>query len=177
MNNIFIVNEETSNISDAELENESATNEVAFGVASTTNVRSTRTGLHSLPTEIRVLIFQFIFLEHLPADQLLPDTVYIPFSPVLNVSIQLRRDALQALCKEDIFNVGFLHPRLSEVPYVLPSETILSLQFNVRLDDKNPATSGKLNFISLILHFGRPDIIRGTLSIIFHVHPNDKRIA
>ncbi|MCJ1429692.1 hypothetical protein MMC29_007607 [Sticta canariensis] len=145
-------------------------------VASTTNVGSTRAGLHSLPTEIRVLIFQLTFLEHLPADLLLSDTFYIPFSLVLNASIQLRR-ALQASCKEDIFYVGYLHPRLFEVPYELLSESILSLQFNVRLDDKNPATSDKLNFISLILRFGRPDIIRGTLSIIFHVYPNDKRIA
>ena len=131
MNNDFIVDEETSNISDAELENDSGTNEVAFEVASTTNVGSTRRGLHSLPTEIRGLIFEFKFLEHLPADQLLPDTAYIPFSPVLNVSIQPRRDAPQALCKEDIFYVDFLHQKLSKVSYILPSETVPSLQFNV----------------------------------------------
>ena len=42
---------------------------------------------------------------------------------------------------------------------------------------KNQRPAVNWNFISLILQSGRPHIIRGTLSINFHVHPKDKRIA
>ena len=163
----FIVNEVTSSLSNARLETDSATNGVALSW----------TGLLSLPTEIRVRVFRFLFLDELPANHVWSEIAQVPFPPVLNASMQLRREALQALYDENIFFVGFLHPRLSEVPYVLPSDTISSLHFNVRLNDKSPAYCNKLIFITAILQYGSPDIIRGMLSIIFQVHPNDEHIA
>lgn len=167
-----VVNEEASNTRGTELENHSVTNELALENLATNNFTSSGSGLGllSLPSELRVNVYRHLLLGHRPLSTYLPDEDYQPFPAIINTSELIRQEAFQVMYGENIFYIGFRHPRDSILSNRQISDTIRNVHFEAYLDARYLAASAiRLNFDEVIQEFGSPAIIRGTLNIIFHV--------
>lgn len=170
--NQSVVNEEASNTGGAEVENRSDTDEVASENPSTTDVipTSSRQGLLSLPSELRVDIFRHLLLRNRAISTYRLGATHQHFPPILNTCALIRREAFQVLFGENTFYLGFMHPTFSILSSQHISDTIQNVRFDVRLNDTSPNRCRR-RFIDLIQVFGSPAIVRGTLDIIFRVAP------
>lgn len=175
--NDSVVDEEVSNTSEAEFENQSVTNEVALENQSTTDVKSTSNGLGllSLPAELRVLIFGHLLVEQRPLSMYWPGRAYQPFPAILNTCTRIRQEAFRVLFRENIFYVGFLHPRLSSLNYRRINDTIQNIHVDIQLYSISPFGS-RSQLIHLVREFGSPAIVRGTLNIILRVRPSRNQL-
>ena len=169
-----IVNEEQSEISGVDMENLSVTNEVASEDPNTMNVMSTRSelGLLSIPAELRVLVFRHLLLEHRPLSTYWLGSGYQPFPAIFETCALIRREAFQVMYEENVFFIGFAHPRISILNNRQVRDTIQNVRVDAYLTNPFPQPR-RLNFIHVIREFGSPAIIRGTFHIIYHVGHNN----
>lgn len=113
---------------------------------------------------------RYLLLEHRPFSTHRPDEDYQPFPAIFNTCELIRQEAFQVMYGENIFYIGFRHPRDSILSNRQISDTIQNVHFEARLNARYlSANVTRLNFDEVVQEFGSPTILRGTLNIIFHV--------
>ena len=153
-----------------DVESHSITNEVASEDPTTASAVSTDTGLGllSLPPEVRLMVFRQLLLEHRPLSTYWLGSVYLPFPAILNTCRLIRQEAFEVMYGENVFFIGFPHPRLTLLHHRLIVDTIQNVRLDVFFNDPwHP--SRRLRFIRTIQEFGSPAIVRNTLNVIVHV--------
>lgn len=127
-----------------------------------------RLGLLDIPPELRCMVYRELLVRPQPIDFVHRISKPLPSVEILRTSKLIYREASYILYKENQFNVGLgfdcLLP-LTLFPRV--RDTIRDFHIDIPVYFKYQAME---KFLGLMSCFGNPSIIRGTLTISFHLH-------
>lgn len=143
--------------------------EVALENSATTNAATSRLGLLSLPPELRVLVFRHLLLEDRILSTHWLDAGYQPLPAILSTCKRIREEAFQVLYGENVFSI-LMHPTHTILYSREIRDTIQNMRFDVRLNEPW-LDLRRFYYFFVIRELLSPAIVRGTLSLHFHVSP------